>query len=410
MSNLKWRRASGFTLVELLVVIAIIGVMVGLLLPAVQAAREAARRMSCGNNFKQIGLGLHNYHAAYDRLPMQQGGTVRESVDLNWNRTNQLQNSWLVGVTPFIEQQAMWEAISNPYGIQRDGTPQIPPFSAMGPRVWNTNYLPWITQMPTLRCPSDPLVPISTWVAYTNYAACLGDTTAELHNGGINFLGLSNATPTQWWHAQFMRPYWRGAFVPRNSTKFRDILDGLSNTIAAGEIVTGGEELTITGRAAQDSGGTASHGPLTRSPDFYNNATWIDPLRPRNWVATGTPFIFGGGTGGSAIDQRRGVLWTTGSPLYSGFNTVRPPNSYVIARGLANNDGIFPPSSHHQGGCHILMADGAVKFITDSIDAGNQSVIPFSVQYNPRAGQVSPYGLWGSLGTKAGKETIDKEF
>ena len=102
---------AGFTLVELLVVIAIIGVLVGLLLPAVQAAREAARRMSCSNNFKQIGLGLHNYHSAYKQLPTQGGGTwttnkwwFHRDVTSNHRRI-----SALVGLTPFIEQQALWE-------------------------------------------------------------------------------------------------------------------------------------------------------------------------------------------------------------------------------------------------------------------------------------------------------------
>ncbi len=106
-------RSGGFTLVELLVVIAIIGVMVGLLLPAVQAAREAARRMSCGNNFKQIGLGLHNYHAAYDRFPMGSGGTGTDASAAT--TTNQRRLSAFVALLPFVEQQALWEQISNPF-------------------------------------------------------------------------------------------------------------------------------------------------------------------------------------------------------------------------------------------------------------------------------------------------------
>ena len=110
---------SAFTLVELLVVIAIIGVLVGLLLPAVQAAREAARRMSCSNNFKQIGLAVHNYHSAYKQLPTNKSGT--QNLATTWwdpsDLARQKQLSWLVGLTPFFEQQAVWEQISNPFFV-----------------------------------------------------------------------------------------------------------------------------------------------------------------------------------------------------------------------------------------------------------------------------------------------------
>ncbi len=125
MLKSKFRQA--FTLVELLVVIAIIGVMVGLLLPAVQAAREAARRMSCGNNFKQLGLGLHNYHAAYNRLPQHGGGTPSGPAI-----HNQLFLSILVPMLPFVEQQSLWEQISNQLVV---GSTTYPP---MGPVMWGT--------------------------------------------------------------------------------------------------------------------------------------------------------------------------------------------------------------------------------------------------------------------------------
>ena len=149
------------------------------MLPAVQAAREAARRMSCSNNFKQIGLGLHNYHAAYKNLPMNAGGTTFPGS--NGNQSNRLWLSWMVGTLPFIEQQALWEQVANPLAFNRTGTTRNPPYPAMGPNPWSQNYQPWLTQVPTFRCPSDPTQPVNYRVAFNNYSACAGDAFSSRH-------------------------------------------------------------------------------------------------------------------------------------------------------------------------------------------------------------------------------------
>src|SRR6056300_1301535 len=249
--KLRSRKQLGFTLVELLVVIAIIGILVGLLLPAVQAAREAARRMSCSNNFKQIGLALHNYHAAYKQLPIHGAGT---GIGLNqpnwWQQGNDASHeclSALVGLTPFIEQQALWEKISNPStdtvtgaappGNTRLTNPARWPAMGPNPRNYSRNpgYVPWSTEIPTLRCPSDPGVGLPS-LGRTNYAACLGDSFFYSIQGAKQFRKGGRNSPEAWkrqaWnagHARHNRAANRGVFSPHDDRKFRDILDGLAN-------------------------------------------------------------------------------------------------------------------------------------------------------------------------------------
>jgi prepilin-type N-terminal cleavage/methylation domain-containing protein/prepilin-type processing-associated H-X9-DG protein len=362
------RSRSGFTLVELLVVIAIIGVMVGLLLPAVQAAREAARRMSCGNNMKQLGLGLHNYHAAFNMLPMQSGGTHSGPTN------NGKILSWLIPILPYVEQQALWEQISNPSNV--GGT-----WPAMGPLPWTTGYEPWRTTVGTYRCPSDPAVGVPGQTGLNNYSACLGDCYQTTDWGGVNADGTIGDAGA--------KTRLRGVFESRYFTRLRDVLDGTANTIALGEIVVDAGNLEIIGQPKFDQ-----RDPFFDDPQrcFTDN---VDPARPQFYLNANN-------TG--AGDQRRGRRWADGRPMFTSVNTVRPPNKESCLWGGDGSDGTYTMASRHQGGCHVVFADGAVKFITDSIESGNQS------QRNlPRAGTTvgwqSPYGLWGALGTKSAKET-----
>ncbi len=407
---------SGFTLVELLVVIAIIGVMVGLLLPAVQAAREAARRMSCGNNFKQIGLGLHNYHAAYKKLPYQSQGTYNENANAGGTApvggganpsNNRRRLSFLVGVLPFVEQQALWEAISAPNKFRANGT-QLPGnqvWTAMGPAPWTTNYGPWVTDISTFRCPSDPGVGLPS-LGRTNYVACLGDTTDWLNNGGANWNNGQMRWPDQ---SRRARASCRGVFVSRKQLGFRSILDGTSNTIMMGEASSylGDRDIT-TAPSRNNQPWTDVH----TQPQLCKTQNQIDPLRPRFWCPAGSANCTAPVLPGPNANQYRGYRWADGAPLYTGFNTILAPNREICFGGGDASTGYLPPSSRHQGGCHVLMSDGAVTFITDSIESGNQNspTVHFNLASALPPGSASPYGLWGALGTRGNKETIDGDF
>lgn len=395
----------GFTLVELLVVIAIIGVLVGLLLPAVQAAREAARRMSCSNNFKQIGLAFHNYESAYKKLPISMGGSTR-SVNNPTNDSTRWYMSYSVGILPFIEQTALWESISNPsLDTVNNNTPAGTGgrWPAMGPCPWVANYVPWATQVAAYRCPSDTAK--GTQYGRTNYAVCFGDSSNTVNNGGRNEGGYINNqnNPTNAafddtfnWLAERSQAANRGFFWARKQLSFADCLDGLSNTIAAGEIVSDGGTRSLAEVVVRTpltfGGGNAA------APADCVNPAYIDPQRPG--------FALAGVTVQSRADR-----WADGRMNYSAFQTILPPNSITCSRSNDNSEGFFTAASRHQGGCHVLMGDGAVKFITDSIEAGDQNIAPIQTRgpWLP-GGSASPYGLWGSLGTRGAKETLEGEF
>ena len=411
----------GFTLVELLVVIAIIGVLVGLLLPAVQAAREAARRMSCSNNFKQIGLGMHNYHSAFGQLPKHGTGPLAGSrsamsgANANWPRELTFQHqrlSALVGLLPYVEQQAMWETVSNRLTI---GTTQFFEFGTIpwtelngGTTQFTTDgvtYQPWFTDIPSFRCPSDPGFGLPL-AGRTNYAVCWGDTAEAAMNTGPftsgDFKTINNGSSERYRDAA------RGVFGTYVDDEFRDILDGLSNTIMMGEINTdlGDEDITTTPR--QRGANTNQAQNVTRNPSSCRDAGFIDPERPRFWgepTTASTPIVL----------KSRGACWASPSPGLTQCNTILPPNREYCNRAnqiFASNPGTLTMSSRHQGGAHVLMADGAVKFVTDSIEAGNSNA-PGVVNGGTGArspGSPSPYGLWGALGTRASKEVLDDEI
>jgi prepilin-type N-terminal cleavage/methylation domain-containing protein len=341
------RRWRAFTLIELLVVIAIIAVLIALLLPAVQQAREAARRSQCKNSLKQLGLAMHNYHDTFGVLPYGEGrpggGGIRYSA--------------LVGMLPYIDQAPLYNQIA------ANGFQNSP---------WDTSFAPFTMTIPTVLCPSDSAGQ-QTGIGQTNYMFSKGDSSWD------NNEWAGNGSP--------MRGF-RGMF-PGNSNcrSFRDVIDGLSNSIAISERIKakGGNQLNQGGTAMNVGGSMAQSNPSLCLAQISNN------------VYTGSVGAWGG------------TRWPDGAPSFSGHTTILGPNRGDCTQGgWDGEDGVHEPSSQHVGGVHCLFGDGGVRFISNNINTGNPSLPPPDAQGG--ANGPSPYGIWGSLGSVAGGEPVPSNF
>lgn len=296
------KRQRGFTLIELLVVIAIIAILIALLLPAVQQAREAARRTQCKNNLKQIGLALHNYHDVFNALP---SGSI---VLLNGAGTQYFGHGWTwhSSILPYLDQAPMFEGIQGPNS------------GGMGGELGGVNDAKMLlvgkTVLPVFWCPSQPDVTHGTQKNMYSPSNYNGNMGTLIGFNGDDCYGGSVTTA-----AQMTQPRGcmnaDGIFYISSSVRFRDVIDGTSNTIFVSEVIDSGGEASLLGGGGSDrkhgfSGGADSN-PPTEMSEYLIAAESNDPINAYTEEAAG---------------------------------------------------------SYHVGGAHFLMGDGAVRFLSENMD------------------------------------------
>lgn len=299
---------AGFTLLEVLVVIAIIAVLAALLLPAVQSARESARRASCSNNLRQIGLALHNFHDVHGRFPSGRGTPLPEIFSAQAH------------LLPFLEQESIRNSID---------FSQAPTTFGIGGGVvfdGSANFLAATTTLSVLQCPSDVVdgrVPGLNY-AGTNYAACSG-------SGTLNSGSLKDAD---------------GVFFLGSGVRFRDLVDGSSNTVAFSERTLGPGSVPGAGRPAlaetlilEIPGGNDTTGEACADP------------------------------GGGIWNAERGGKWILGNYGNTLYNHAYVPNAATWdCMNMRQQKSRMAARSRHPGGVLLLFCDGSVVFISESID------------------------------------------
>jgi prepilin-type N-terminal cleavage/methylation domain-containing protein/prepilin-type processing-associated H-X9-DG protein len=306
----------GFTLVELLVVIAIVGALIALLLPAIQAARESARRMSCGNNLKQLGVAAQNFHESNFAFPV--GSESKEWAAMPATAFTFYRWSALAHLTPFLEETNAFNALDLSV-----------PLYTMTFSVTSVNAAGVKLVVPLFLCPSDRGHVVSPSFGPTNYAMCSGS-------------GDGGGTPIKT----------NGVFYVNSQTRISQIIDGTSHTALASESLLGNRDNTPLERNVLIDYKFTLSAPLTEKA-CDNTAQWN-------------------------VSNGRGFSWANGEMRCALYNHHQPPNSTTPdCMGVTLAGGrpmMFTPfgwrgaRSRHVEGVNVLLADGAVRFVEDGVD------------------------------------------
>ncbi len=371
----KKMKNTGFTLVELLVVIAIIGILIALLLPAVQAAREAARRMQCTNNLKQLALGCQNYLDTHSKFP------AARAQFYNYTRAASAWGTTFI-ILPFVEQQAIYDqALQN---MKKYGGSGAYPDYAYPATVINT-----------FSCPSDSNAGVKGddgWGSSprgedgrirVSYLTCRGDSF-KLMEWADWLPNDPSAYPS------YKSASERAGFAPFQFKGTEGITDGTSNTIAWGE--------TVTSDGTQDP-----HIKSGVATGFSNNNSYLSLCYATMSGGSQQGFINGSSSVTSSVAvSHKGARMGDGRYQIAGFSTIFPPNSI----SCQHSDGLEmrmlrTPSSNHAGGINVSLFDGSCRFISETIDAGTYTT-PHALPYFGK----SIYGVWGAMGSTCGGETV----
>jgi prepilin-type N-terminal cleavage/methylation domain-containing protein/prepilin-type processing-associated H-X9-DG protein len=310
------RDKKAFTLVELLVVIAIIGLLIALLLPAVQAAREAARRMSCSNNLKQCELALHNYHDTHRRFPGIGSSSERAF-------------SILAQILPFAEQANLQNLIDFRQPIYSGGS------------IHQANEVAAHTPVAMFRCPSDGQTDL-----FTKFDC--NESSGQAYRGANVVVCTGSGRDGSW----DLRNRTDGLFYYGSACGFRDMTDGTSNAIVFSE--------TLLGNGI--SGGFKPAKP-------HQAVAWIGPASNVN------PDVAALASGPvSSWQGYRGYAWILGKSYSTTFNAYDPPNpkhSDVCQFAY----GWFAARSFHPGGVNVALGDGSVRFVSDTVERTTWNIL-----------------------------------